>query len=288
MATSKEIRGRIGSVQSTKKITRAMEMIAASKMRRARNRMEASKPYAMRALDIIHHLSRAHPEYHHAYLNDRPIKRVGFIVVSTDRGLCGGLNTNLFKTAIKAMKNFAENDIEVDVAVIGHRGEMFFQRIGSHVVAARNHIGDTPTTKDLIGAVKVMLDAYDDSKIDRLFLCANEFVSTIKQNPFCRQLLPVVPVEGERQRWDYIYEPGAKALLDTLLVRYIESQVYQGVVENIACEQAARMLAMKNATDNAMQVIDDLKLQYNKARQAAITKELAEIVSGAEAIDSSR
>lgn len=287
MATAKEIKARIGSVQNTKKITRAMEMISASKMRKARARMEASKPYAQRARAVIGHLASAHPEYHHPYMNEREVKRVGFIVISTYRGLCGGLNIQLFKKATTEMQQWADQKVEIDVAVIGHKGEAFFKRLQSHIVAYAGHLGDAPQVKDLIGSVKVMLDAFDEGKIDRLFLVSNEFVSTIKQKPVCAQLLPI-EADASHQRdghWDYIYEPDAKSLLTLLLVRYVESQVYQGVIENIACEQAARMVAMKNATDNAGEVISGLKLQYNKARQAAITKELAEIVSGADAIE---
>lgn len=287
MATAKEIKARIGSVQNTKKITRAMEMISASKMRKARSRMESSKPYAQRAREVIGHLASAHPEYHHPYMQHREVKRIGFIVVSTDRGLCGGLNIQLFKQTMAEMKHWSDQNIDIDVAVIGHKGEAFFNRLGSNIVAYAGHLGDAPLVQHLIGSVKVMLDAFDEGKIDRLYLVSNEFVSTIKQKPVCQQLLPIEPDQQHKKdgHWDYIYEPDAKSLLTLLLVRYVESQVYQGVIENIACEQAARMVAMKNATDNAGEVISGLKLQYNKARQAAITKELAEIVSGADAIE---
>lgn len=289
MATSKEIKARIGSVQNTKKITRAMEMISASKMRKARDRMEHSKPYAKRVREVISHVARSHPEYKHPYLEQREIKRVGFIVISTDRGLCGGLNVQLFKKATQEMKVWADQGAEIDVAVIGHKGQTFFNSIGANIISYKGHLGDAPEIKDLIGSVKVMLDAFDEGKIDAIYLVSNDFVSTIKQQPICQRLLPVEPEaheEGQKERhWDYIYEPEAKSLLTLVLVRYIESQVYQGVIENLACEQAARMMAMKNATDNAADVINGLKLQYNKARQAAITKELAEIVSGADAIE---
>ena len=288
MATSKEIKARIGSVQNTKKITRAMEMIAASKMRKARDRMEHTKPYAHRIREVIGHLAKAHPEYTHPYLNDREVKRVGYIVVSTDRGLCGGLNIQLFKQAVAHMQKWQDQKVEMDVAVIGHKGQVFFNKVNCNVVAYAGHLGDKPLIKDLIGSVKVMLDAFDEEKLDRLYLISNEFHSTISQKPKVEQLLPVVQSDDPEMKqghWDYIYEPSAKELLTMLLIRYVESQVYQGVMENLACEQAARMMAMKNATDNAGDVINDLKLQYNKARQAAITKELAEIVSGSAAVE---
>jgi len=288
MATSKEIKARISSVQNTKKITRAMEMIAASKLKKARDRMEASRPYAQIARKVISHLAKAHPEYKHPYLNEREVKRVGFIVISTDRGLCGALNLNAFKTTVQAMKEWHSQKAEIDVAIIGHKAETFFKRMGANIVAYAHHLGEQPKIQDLIGAVKVMLDAYDEGKIDRLFLVSNEFVNTISQKPGIEQMLPVAAAEDETPDyfWDYIYEPDAKSLLTLVLTRYVESQVYQGVVENHACEQAARMIAMKNATDNASDVIQDLKLEYNKARQAAITKEISEIVSGAGAVES--
>ncbi len=285
MATAKEIRGRIGSIKSTQKITRAMEMIAASKLRKARNRMEASRPYAERALDIIRHLSQACPEYRHVYMKQRPVKRVGYIVVSTDRGLCGGLNTNLFRMALKSIQQHQAAGAEIEFALIGHRAEVFFKRLTkANIAAYTHHLGDAPKLQDIIGSVKVMLDSFSEERIDKLYLVSNQFVNTIKQKPNLLQLLPLEPLESPKNHWDYIYEPDAKFLLDFLLGRYMESQVYQGVVENIACEQAARMMAMKNATDNAGELIDELKLAYNKARQASITKELAEIVSGAEAV----
>lgn len=285
MATAKEIKARIGSISNTKKITRAMEMIAASKLRKARDRMEASRPYAAKAREVISHLALAHPEYHHVYMENREVKRVGFIVISTDRGLCGGLNINVFKKAFNEMKVWADKNVAIDVALVGHKAEAYFKRSGTNIVAYAHHLGEQPAIKDLIGSVKVMLDAFAEGRIDRLFLVSNHFVNTITQTPNCEQLLPVLPnVKGKAQHWDYIYEPDAKALLTLLLERYVESQVYKGVVENVACEQAARMMAMKNATENAGEVIKELKLEYNKARQAAITKELAEIVSGAEAV----
>ena len=287
MATAREIKSRIGSVQNTKKITRAMEMIAASKLRKARDHMEATKPYAQIARKIIGHVAKSHPEYKHPYLHEREVKRVGYIVVSTDRGLCGALNINAFKLAVQSMQEWQDKKIDIDVAIIGHKAETFFKRVKANIVAYAHHLGEQPQVKDLIGSVKVMFDAYDEGKIDRLFMISNEFNSTISQKPALEQLLPVVPSQDETPEyfWDYIYEYSAKDLLTMLLVRYVESQVYQAVVENFACEQASRMMAMKNATDNAGEVIGQLKLEYNKTRQSSITKELAEIVSGAEALD---
>jgi F-type H+-transporting ATPase subunit gamma len=287
MATAREIKSRIGSVQNTKKITRAMEMIAASKLRKARDHMEATKPYAQIARKIIGHVAKSHPEYKHPYLHEREVKRVGYIVVSTDRGLCGALNINAFKSVVQSMQEWQDKKVDIDVAIIGHKAETFFKRVKANIVAYAHHLGEQPQVKDLIGSVKVMLDAYDEGKIDRLFMISNEFNSTISQKPVLEQLLPVVPSQDETPEyfWDYIYEYSAKDLLTMLLVRYVESQVYQAVVENFACEQASRMMAMKNATDNAGEVIGQLKLEYNKARQSSITKELAEIVSGAEALD---
>jgi len=287
MATAREIKARIGSVQNTKKITRAMEMIAASKLRKARDRREATKPYARIARKIIGHVAKAHPEYQHPYLYERKVKRVGYIVVSTDRGLCGALNINAFKLAVQSMQAWQEKKVNIDIAIIGHKAETFFKRVDANVVSYAHHLGEQPKVKDLIGSVKVMLDAYDQGKIDRLFMISNEFNSTISQTPVLEQLLPVVPSQDDTPEyfWDYIYEYSAKDLLTMLLVRYVESQVYQAVVDSFACEQASRMMAMKNATDNAGEVIGELKLEYNKARQSSITKELAEIVSGAEALD---
>lgn len=285
MATAKDIKGRISSIKSTQKITRAMEMIAASKLRKARTRMETSKPYAQRALEIIRHVSQAVPEYQHTYTKQRPVKRVGFIIVSSDRGLCGGLNINLFRMVLKQIQEYKKQGVQIDLAIIGHRAETFFKRLaGVNIITYAHHLGDAPKMQDLVGSVKVMLDAFAEEKLDHIFLGSNEFVSTIKQKPRMLQLLPLEQLEPPKNHWDYIYEPDAKMLLDFLMTRYIESQVYQGIVENIASEHAARMMAMKNATDNAGEIINDLKLAYNKARQASITKELAEIVSGAEAV----
>ena len=286
MAVGKEIRTKITSIQSTQKITSAMEMVAASKMRKAQERMQLGKPYARRMRSVVGHIANSAPEYKHIYMQEREVNRVGFIVVSTDRGLCGGLNINLFKTTVKAMKTWAEQNIEIELCLVGAKAAAFFGSYGGNVTAAVRDLGEEPAIADLIGGVKTMLDAYEHGRIDRLFLVSNEFVNTMTQNPTVEQLLPLEAEESDEMKhhWDYIYEPDAKELLEGLLTRYIESQVYQAVVENGACEQAARMLAMKNATENAGELIDDLQLIYNKARQAAITQELSEIVSGAAAI----
>jgi len=287
MAVGKEIRTQIKSIQNTQKITRAMEMVAASKMRKAQQRMRASRPYAQKIRAVIGHLSQAHPEYRHPYLQEKAaVKRVGLIVVSSDRGLCGGLNTNLFKAAVRSIKGWREKGAEVDLCLIGQKGISFLKRLGN-VRASVGHLGDAPEITDLIGSVKVMLDAFDNGEIERIDVVYNEFVNTMTQNPRVEQLLPIQADEADeklKHHWDYLYEPEAKDVLTDLLVRYIESQVYQGVVENIACEQAARMVAMKAASDNAGDLIGDLQLVYNKARQAAITQEISEIVSGAAAV----
>ena len=286
MAAGKEIRTKISSIRSTQKITSAMEMVAASKMRRAQERMAVGKPYARRIRAVVGHIANAAPEYKHMYMEEREVRRVGYIVVSTDRGLCGGLNINLFKNTIKSMKEWNDQGIEIELSLIGAKAAAFFNSYGGNVTAAVRDLGEEPGLSDLIGGVKTMLDAYANGSIDRLFLVSNEFVNTMTQNPAVEQLLPLQAQDSAEMKhhWDYIYEPDAKELLEQLLTRYIESQVYQAVVENGACEQAARMLAMKNATDNAGDLIDDLQLIYNKARQAAITQELSEIVSGAAAI----
>lgn len=288
MAAGKEIRTKITSIQSTQKITSAMEMVAASKMRKAQDRMQLGKPYARRMRAVVSHIANAAPEYKHMYMEQREVKRVGYIVVSTDRGLCGGLNINLFKKTMKDMQVWNEQGVDIDLSLVGGKAAAFFNSYGGNVIAAVRDLGEEPSLEDLIGGVKTMLDAYAEGKIDRLFLVSNEFVNTMTQTPTVEQLLPLEPKESDEMKhhWDYIYEPDAKELLEALLTRYIESQVYQGVVENGACEQAARMLAMKNATDNAGELIDDLQLIYNKARQSAITQELSEIVSGAAAISS--
>jgi F-type H+-transporting ATPase subunit gamma len=286
MAAGKEIRTKISSIRSTQKITSAMQMVAASKMRRAQDRMRLGKPYARRMRAVVGHIANAAPEYQHMYMKQRDVRRVGFLVVSTDRGLCGGLNINLFKRTVRAMKEWADQGVEIDLSLIGAKAAAFFNSYGGNVVAAVRDVGETPSLADLIGSVKTMLDAYSSGRIDRLFLVSNEFVNTMVQNPVVEQLLPLEAEDSPEMKhhWDYIYEPEAKELLEGLLTRYIESQVYQAVVENGACEQAARMLAMKNATENAGELIDDLQLIYNKARQAAITQELSEIVGGAAAI----
>jgi len=286
MAVGKEIRTKISSIRSTQKITSAMEMVAASKMRRAQDRMAVGKPYARRIRAVVGHIANAAPEYKHMYMEEREVRRVGYIVVSTDRGLCGGLNINLFKSVIATMRQWEADGLELDLTLIGSKSAAFFKRLGKNIASSATHLGDAPSIVELIGTIKVMLDAYEDGKIDRLYLAHNQFVNTMTQSPQITQLIPVHgDVDKELEtHWDYIYEPDAKELLEKLLTRYIESQVYQAVVENGACEQAARMLAMKNATENAGEIIDDLQLIYNKARQAAITQELSEIVSGAAAI----
>ncbi|ERP89434.1 F0F1 ATP synthase subunit gamma [Alcanivorax sp. P2S70] len=286
MASGKEIKGKIASVQSTKKITRAMEMVAASKMRKAQERMAASKPYASRMRQVVAHLANADLEYRHSYLQEREVKNVGYIVVTSDRGLCGGLNVNLLKNVVKSAQEWKEKGAKAQYCVVGTKGVSFFKSVGGNVEATVNGLGDTPHLNDLIGSIKVMLDAYDNGAIDRLYIVYNEFVNTMTQAPTNIQLLPLEAGEEEelKRHWDYIYEPAPKELLDELLVRFIESQVYQGVVENNACEQAARMIAMKAASDNAGDIIRDLQLVYNKARQAAITQEISEIVGGAAAV----
>ena len=293
MAIGKEIRTKISSIQSTQKITSAMEMVAASKMRRAQERMAVGKPYARRMRAVAGHLAGAHAEYRHKFMAERAVKRVGYIVVSTDRGLCGGLNINLFKAVVRDMKARHDAGAEIDLCLVGAKAAAFFGGLGGNIVAAARGLGEEPALGELIGTVKIMLDAFGDEKIDRLFLAGNDFVNTMTQNPVVEQLLPIAPDQaaddetsgnGRKRYWDYIYEPDARDLVEGLLARYIESLVYQAVVENGACEQAARMLAMKNATENAGELIDNLQLVYNKARQAAITQELSEIVGGAAAI----
>lgn len=284
MAIAKEIRLKIHSIKNTQKITKAMEMVAASKMRKTQDRMQRAVPYAKKIAEVISHVARGHAEYQHPYMEQREIKRAGYIIVTTDRGLCGGLNSNLLKMVIKTIKQQLDQGIEVDLCLIGNKAMSFFKRIGGNVVAHKRDIGDAPSLTDLIGIVKVMLDAYMERRIDALYLGSNEFISTMRQEPRIEQLLPLIPSEDTalQHHWDYIYEPdSAPELLNKLLTRYIESLVYRAVIENIASEQAARMLAMRNATDNAADLIASLQLAYNKARQAAITRELSEIVAGA-------
>ena len=288
MAGEKEIRNKIRSVQNMQKITSAMEKVAASKIRKAQAQMEASRPYARQIRRVISHLSKANAEAHHPFMVEREVKRVGLIVVSTDRGLCGGLNANLFRTVIGEMANWRAEDIEVDLVLVGAKAVQFFRRMGGNVVGTASHLGDRPSVNDLIGAITIMLKSYQEGNIDRLFLAHNEFVSAMSQKPLVSTILPVsqIGIEEEemQEHWDYIYEPEASELLDEFLSRYIESQIYRGAVENFACEMAAKMVAMKSATDNAGEIISKLQLDYNKARQAAITQEISEIVGGAAAV----
>ena len=290
MAAGKEIRTKIKSVESTRKITKAMEMVAASKMRKAQDRMKAARPYAEKIARVATHLAYAHPEYKHPFVIARDnVKRVGVIVVTSDKGLCGGLNTNVFRLVVNQMKQWEAAGVGIDVTAVGNRGLGFMQRLGANVVSQLTNLGDTPHMEKLIGPVKIMLDAYLEGRIDALYLVYNRFINTMKQEPMMTQLLPLAQMESIEEaslktHWDYIYEPDAKPVVDAMLMRYIESLVYQGVAENIACEQSARMVAMKAASDNAKTVIGELKLVYNKTRQAAITKELSEIVAGAAAV----
>lgn len=287
MANAKEIRTKIASVQNTQKITKAMEMVAASKMRKTQDRMAASRPYAETIREVIGHLALGNLEYKHPYLEEREVKRVGYLVISTDRGLCGGLNINLFKKLLGEMKDWSDKGVEVDLALIGSKAVGFFNSIGANIVTQVTGMGDTPTLSDLIGPVKVMLQAFDENRLDKIYIVNNKFINTMSQSPQILQLLPLPASEDsdiKSKSWDYLYEPDPKSLLDILLRRYIESQVYQGVVENLASEQAARMVAMKAATDNGGNLIKELQLVYNKARQASITQELTEIVSGASAV----
>jgi len=286
MPGTKEIRSKISSVKSTQKITKAMEMVAASKMRRAQERMRMARPYAAKARTVISHLREANPDFRHPFLVERDIKSVGIVVVSTDRGLCGALNANVFKATLQLIREWQGKGASVSLSVIGGKALNFFRRLDLPLLASVTALGDRPHIKDLIGTIKVMLDAYREGKIDRLYLANAKFVNTMTQQPTLTQLLPIDQADnqGLPEHWDYIYEPDAQAILEGLLMRYIESQVYQGVVENVASEMAARMVAMKAATDNAGKLIQDLQLVYNKARQAAITKELSEIVGGAAAV----
>lgn len=287
MAVGKEIRLKISSIKNTQKITRAMEMVAASKMRKTQDRMQATRPYSRKIAQIIKHLATANPEYRHPYTIARSAKSIGMIVVSSDRGLCGGLNSNLFRQAIRRMREWNDSGVPIELSVIGQKGAGFFGSIGADVVAQATRLGDKPHLEDIIGVIKVMLDDYAEGKIDEVHLLYNEFVNTMTQKPKLIKLLPVSPeeiVEESKGQWDYIYEPDAKEVLDQLLVRYVESLVFQGLVENSACEQAARMVAMKSASDNAGKLIKELQQIYNKARQAAITQEIAEIVGGAAAV----
>ncbi|MDS4042738.1 MAG: F0F1 ATP synthase subunit gamma [Candidatus Competibacter sp.] len=287
MAGAKEIRTKIKSIKSTQKITKAMEMVAASKMRKAQERMKAARPYASKIRNVISHLSHAHTEYRSPGLVEREVKRVGLIVISTDRGLCGGLNTNLFKATITAMQQWRNRGVEIDVCTVGTKAFQFFRRLKGNVVAHVSHLGDSPRFEDVLGPVKIMADAFTEERIDAIYLVYNEFINTMSQKPKIEQLVPItaeVQDAAPVHRWDYIYEPDPKELIELLLRRYGESVVYQALVENVACEMASRMVAMKSATDNAGALIDELQLIYNKARQASITQELAEIVGGAAAV----
>jgi F-type H+-transporting ATPase subunit gamma len=286
MPGTKEIRAKISSVKSTQKITRAMQMVATSKMRRAQERMKLARPYAKRMLEVIGHLTEANPDYRHPFLVTREARAVGVIVISSDRGLAGALNANVFRETLKLIREWQGKGATVSLCLIGTKALNFFRRLTLPILANVTHLGDKPHVKDLIGTVKVMLDGYRNGEIDRLLLVNAQFVNTMTQKPVMQQLLPIeaLDTEGLQEHWDYIYEPDAAGILDGLLMRYIESQVYRAAVENVASEMAARMVAMKAASDNAGKLINELQLIYNKARQAAITKELSEIVGGAAAV----
>ena len=286
MAVGKEIRTKINSVKTTQKITRAMQMVAASKLRKTQDAMEASRPYAERIKNVIGHLSESNPDYRHPFLENRDVKRVGYIIVTSDRGLCGSLNVNLFRNVINDMKSWQDQGVEIDICILGAKGLSFFKRLNLNIVASVSDLGDSPKVSDLLGTIAVMTDEYKDKKIDRLFIVHNNFVNTMTQSPEVKTLIPVIAQDKEelQDHWDYLYEPDASELLDSVLERYIESQVYRAAVENVACEMASKMVAMKSATDNAGKFIDQLQLVYNKARQAAITQEISEIVGGAAAV----
>ena len=287
MAGAKEVRGKIASIKNTRKITKALEMVAASKMRKAQDRMRAARPYAEKVRKIIGHLRQVNLDYKHPFTLERPVTSVGIVVISTDRGLCGSLNLNLFKATLAAIREAQARGNKVYLCVIGSKALQFFRRLsGVEIAASVTHLGDRPHISDLIGTTKVMLDFYRDTKVDQLLLAHNVFVNTMTQKGIVSQLLPIHTIDKDdlQERWDYIYEPDSTAILDGILMRYIEAQIFQGAVENVACEMAARMVAMKSATDNAGELIDELQLIYNKARQAAITKELSEIVGGAAAV----
>jgi F-type H+-transporting ATPase subunit gamma len=286
MANAKELRKQIGSIKNTQKITSAMEMVAASKMRKAQERMSRGRPYSDGIRSVIGHVAKASPEYRHQFMVEREVKRIGYIVVTTDKGLCGGLNVNLLKATVLDIKKWVDRDVEVDLCLIGNKGIQFFKSYGGHVVAASGHVSENPAVTDLIGSIRVMLDAFEEGTVDKILLSNNVFVNTMTQTPTINQLVPLAPIEDDslNSRWDYIYEPDARELIEGLIQRFIESQVYQAVVENVACEQAAKMIAMKSATDNAGDLIDELQLIMNNARQSAITQELSEIVGGAAAV----
>jgi len=286
MANKKEIRTKIGSVKNTQKITKAMEMVAASKMRRTQETMKKALPYADKIRGVIGHIFKANPDYKHPFLVKREAKSAGYIVVSSDKGLCGGLNVNMFRPFIAHLKQQQNNNIKTNLCLVGAKGVQFFRSVDVNVVAATTNLGEEPLVEDLVGAIKIMLDEYTEGKIDQLFIVHNNFVNTMSQKPEIKTLLPIDPSDKDdlQEHWDYIYEPDSRDLLDYILMRYIESQVYRAVVENVACEMAAKMVAMKSATDNAGKLIDELELDYNKARQAAITQEISEIVGGAAAV----
>ena len=286
MAGAKELRKQIGSIKNTQKITSAMQMVAASKMRKAQDRMAKGRPYTDQIRSVIGHMANASSEYHHQFMKEREVRRVGYIIVTTDKGLCGGLNVNLLKAVVADMKKWVEEDVEMDLCLVGNKGIQFFRTYGGRILAATQNIGEAPEVADLIGSIKVMLDAFEEGSVDKIYLANNVFVNTMSQEPTVRQLVPLDPTDDAamKNRWDYIYEPEAKELIEDLLTRYIEAQVYQAVVENVACEQAAKMVAMKSATENAGELIDELELIMNNARQAAITQEISEIVGGAAAV----
>ncbi|HJN52096.1 MAG: F0F1 ATP synthase subunit gamma [Pseudomonadales bacterium] len=286
MTSAKELRTQIGSIKNTQKITRAMEMVAASRMRKTQELMARGKPYSDHIRDVIGHLANASSEYHHRFMVERQAKRVGFIIVTTDKGLCGGLNINLLKAVVKDIKGWDEQEIEADLCLMGNKGAQFFRSFGGNVVAASSNLGDAPAMNDLIGSIQVMLRAFEEGRVDKVFIAYNVFINTMTQSPSIRQLIPLDPAEDEvlHRHWDYIYEPDAEELMEGLITRFIEAQVYQAVVENVACEQAAKMIAMKSATESAGEMIDDLELIMNTARQSAITQELSEIVGGAAAV----
>ncbi len=287
MSGGKEIKVQILSIKNTQKITKAMEMVAASKMKKAQGRMASARPYAKMIKNVVSHMANAHPEYKHPFLIKREVvKRIGMIIVSTDRGLCGGLNTNLFKRALKRISDYKKKSIEVDICAIGSKAEKFFKRLNVNLVAQVSHLGDSPEIQNVIGSIKIMLDNYINGYIDELHLVENKFINTMTQEPHITQLVPADPSQESVRLhyWDYLYEPDSKNVIDNLMVRYIESLVYQGIVENVACEMSARMVAMKSASDNASNLIDELQLIYNKARQASITQELSEIIAGAAAV----
>jgi F-type H+-transporting ATPase subunit gamma len=287
MAGAKEVRGKIASIKNTRKITKALEMVAASKMRKAQDRMRAARPYAEKVRKIIGHLRQVNLDYKHPFTLERPVKSVGIVVISTDRGLCGSLNLNLFKATLVTIREAQSRGAKVYLCVIGSKALQFFRRLsGIEISASVTHLGDRPHINDLIGTTKVMLDFYSETKVDQLLLAHNIFHNTMTQKAVVSQLLPIQTIDKDdlQERWDYIYEPDSSEILDGILMRYIEAQIFQGAVENVACEMAARMVAMKSATDNAGELIDELQLIYNKARQAAITKELSEIVGGAAAV----